>query len=226
MRAGAGRISPRAAVCVSVAEHQSVHSRDDAEVEFGRVVAFTDGVFSIAITLLVLSLEIPPNGDVGELLSERGDQFFAYFLSFAVLARLWLSHHRFYGAVARFDGRLIALNLFYLAFIALLPFSTELLGNYSDESVAVAIYAANLTVVALFFVSQTYYVYRQDLIKSAARHLEVRLAGPANLAVAIVFGASIPIAFLSPTVAMLSWMLMFVAGRRIGDSIAGVSAPK
>ena len=65
-----------------------VHDRDEAEIEFGRIVAFSDGVFTIAITLLVLSLEVPPGGDLSELLSERAEQFFAYFLSFAVTAPL------------------------------------------------------------------------------------------------------------------------------------------
>ena len=107
-------------------EPRSVRDREDSEIEFSRVVAFSDGVFAIAITLLVLALEIPAGvDDLGQALRDRGDEFFAYGLSFAVMASLWIDHHRFFGALERFDGRLMALNLLYLAFVALVPFTSE-----------------------------------------------------------------------------------------------------
>ena len=208
------------------APSSSVQAREAAETEFNRIVAFTDGVFAIAMTLLVLTLEIPAGSDLGDELTNRGDEFFAYFLSFAVLARLWLAHHRFYGAVKRFDARLITLNLFYLAFIALLPFTTEMLGNYSDDSLGVALYAANMTIISLAFVVQIIHCYRDDLMHEDAREYEARFAGPGNWLPAIVFGASIPIAFVSPAAAELSWLLLFVAARALGDRLAGTTAPK
>ena len=111
---------------------REVHDRKEEELEFGRVLAFTDGVFAIAITLLVLALDVPPNlDDVGAALRDRSSDFVAYGISFAVLGSIWLAHHRFYTLVARFDGRLIVLNLLYLALVALVPFSAELLGHYS-----------------------------------------------------------------------------------------------
>src|SRR4051812_6374860 len=92
--------------------HPGGHDRKEEELEFGRVLAFTDGVFAIAITLLVLGLDVPPNlDDIGAALSDRSSDFVAYGVSFAVLGSIWLSHHRFYTLVARFDGRLIVLNL-------------------------------------------------------------------------------------------------------------------
>ena len=204
---------------------QGVHAREEAETEFARIVAFTDGVFAIAITLLVLTLEIPAGGDLGDELSDRGNEFLAYFLSFAVLARLWLAHHRFYGSVARFDGRLIAINFAYLAFIALLPFTTDVLGNYGDESLAVALYAVNLTLISVSFGGQIAHVYRADLIREDAREYERHFAGPASWTVAIVFAASIPVAFVSPVAATVMWLAMFVLGRRIADRLAGRRAP-
>lgn len=199
----------------------SIHDREEAETEFSRIVAFSDGVFSIAITLLVLTLEIPAGQDLGQELRDRGAEFFAYFLSFAVLARFWLAHHRFYGAVARFDGRLISINLFYLAFVALLPFTTEMLGNYGDDSLGVAIYAANLTIVSLSFVAQIRHVYSAGLVREDALEFRQRWAGPANFSVAIVFGLSIPVAFISPTVATIMWLSMFFVGRILSDRLAG-----
>jgi len=207
-------------------DQSSVHEREHAETEFNRIVAFTDGVFSIAITLLVLTLEIPKGGDLERLLADRGNEFFAYFLSFAVLARLWLAHHRFYGSVARFDSRLITLNLFYLAFVALLPFTTEMLGNYGSQELAVALYAANLTIVSVAFIVQITYVYRAQLVRDDAVEFRARFAGPANWVIAIVFACSIPIAFVSSTAATLMWLSMFFVGRALGDLAARKRAPR
>src|ERR687897_1756045 len=82
--------------------------RDEWGIEFSRIVAFSDGVFAIAITLLVLQLNIPEHLPAGSTLFEEiGDQdgdLPAYAISFAVLGNRWLAHHRFFAAVERFDG--------------------------------------------------------------------------------------------------------------------------
>jgi uncharacterized membrane protein len=197
-------------------------SREDAETEFNRVVAFSDGVFAIAITLLVLTLEIPGGADdLGQELRDRGDEFLAYALSFAVLGKLWLSHHRFYGSLGRFDGTLLGLNLLYLAFIALVPFTSDLLGEYSDESVAVIAYAINLGGVSLVFTLSVRYAYRHDLIREWARPYARRFGGLADFYVAAIFAVSIPVALVSTTVATLIWLAIFLLGGRLGDALAG-----
>lgn len=201
--------------------------RDRAEIEFSRIVAFSDGVFAIAITLLVLGLEVPPDTtDLGNALRDRDNELFAYAISFAVLGKLWLAHHRFFSSVARFDGMLMGLNLFYLAWIALVPFSSEVLGDFGDEPQAVIVYAANMVGVTVTFLGQIVYAYRRDLMRPEARELERGFAGPANLVVVAVFAASIPVALLSPTVASLMWLGIFVLGRRASDLIAGQRAPR
>src|SRR4051794_10699289 len=89
--------------------------RNEAEVEFNRIVAFSDGVFAIAITLLVLGLTVPSGvQNLTETLLDNEGDFLAYAISFAVLGRYWLAHHRFFSALERFDGVLMALKLFYL----------------------------------------------------------------------------------------------------------------
>ena len=187
-----------------------------AEVEFSRVVAFTDGVFAIAITLLVLALDVPENAaDLANSLSGQEGDFFAYALSFAVLAKLWLAHHRFVAQIDCFDDRLMGITLFYLAWIALVPFSSELLGEYSGESDAVIIYALNLVGVSLTFAWQLNHAYRAGLVKRELADRPGRFTGPGHLLVAAVFAVSIPVALLSPTAATLSWLLLFVVGRWI-----------
>jgi uncharacterized membrane protein len=200
--------------------------RDQAEVEFSRIVAFSDGVFAIAITLLVLALEIPPGGDVKEALGDRGAEFFAYFLSFAVVGRFWMAHHRIFGSIARFDTTLVLINLAYLAFIALVPFTSEVLGNYGDDSWGVALYSANLAVVAVISWLMVRYAYNNQLMREDTEDYRARFAGAASLVVALVFAISIPLAFLSPLLAQISWASLFVLGDRVIDRVTGIKKPR
>jgi uncharacterized membrane protein len=197
--------------------------REEAGVEFSRIVAFSDGVFAIAITLLVLALDVPEHADdLTRVLENQEGDLFAYALSFAVLGRWWLGHHRFFGSLERFDGPLMGLNLFYLAWIALVPFSSEVLGDYGDETAGVVLYAANMAGVALAFAAQIVYAYRRGLMKPEVRRGERRFAAPATFVAGGVFLVSIPVAFVSPLAAMLMWLLIFFGGRWIEDRLGGI----
>ena len=100
--------------------------------EFSRLLAFSDGVFAIAMTLLVVGIAVPTladGGDVGQLADALNDlvpNFTSFFISFTVIGRYWVAHHHFFSMLRRVDGRLIWVNLLYLAFIAFLPFPTAL----------------------------------------------------------------------------------------------------
>jgi uncharacterized membrane protein len=195
--------------------------RDEAEVEFNRIVAFSDGVFAIAITLLVLGLTIPQGvDDLTRTLLNQEDDLLAYTISFAVIGRLWIAHHRFFAVLERFDGYLMGLNLMYLAFLVLIPFTSQVLGDYGGQRAAVILYALNMTCVSLAFQAQIVYAYRRGLVWPEARDFERRMAGPPNFLVATVFVISIPVAFLSTTVATLMWIGMFAVGGRLEDRVA------
>jgi uncharacterized membrane protein len=197
--------------------------RDEAGIEFARILAFSDGVFAIAITLLVLAIDIPESSpDLGEALWRQRHDLFAYAISFAVLGKLWLAHHRYFSSVARFDNTLMGLNLLYLAWVALVPFTSEVLGDYSGATDAVIVYAISIAGVSLTFQAEIVYAYRRGLVHDWATPLEHRFAGPANWLVAAIFLLSIPVALLSPTAAELMWLLVFFAGRWLGDRLAGV----
>jgi len=205
--------------CDEVAGGQARH-RDEARVEFNRIVAFSDGVFAIAITLLVLGLLIPQGqSDLTKALFGQEADLLAYAISFAVIGRLWIAHHRFFAALERFDGTLMGLNLVYLAFLVLVPFTSSVLGDYSRETAAVVLYAINLACVSLTFQAQIIYAHRQDLVWPEAREFERRKAGPANFLVATVFLVSIPIAFVSPIAATVIWIGVFFVGRRLEDRV-------
>ena len=198
-----------------------VRSRAGAEIEFSRVVAFSDGVFAIAMTLLVLGLEVPSHaGDLGDALLDQDQSLFSYALSFAVLAKLWLDHHEFFSGLERFDRTLMALNLLYLAWVAVVPFTSNLLGDYGTDSVAVGVYAASITGVALSLCAQMTYAYRRGLFRDDARELARRSWAPGAFAAAAVFALSIAVAAVSPVAAMLTWILASPLGDRIGEPFA------
>jgi uncharacterized membrane protein len=192
--------------------------RDEWDVEFNRIVAFSDGVFAIAITLLVLALEVPESSDdvADSLLNQRGD-LFAYALSFAVLGKLWISHHRFFSVLERFDGTLMALNLLYLAFVVMVPYTSEVLGDYGEDPSSVILYASVLFAVSLTFTGQIVYSFRAGLVTARTAELERRYAGPSSFLVAAVFLLSIPVALVSTDIATLMWLAIFIVGDRVSD---------
>jgi uncharacterized membrane protein len=199
-----------------MARERNPKRREGNEIEFSRIVAFSDGVFAIAITLLVLSFEIPDHLH-GETLVEalwgQHDDFLAYALSFAVIGRFWLVHHRFFGEVTGFDSRLLSLNIFYLAWIVLIPFSSEVLGDHGGEAAGVILYALNLSGVVLTGLWMNADAQRAGLTTiDAGEYREQRYRA---LYIAAVFLASIPVAFISTGIASLMWLALFFdpAGR-------------
>ena len=190
--------------------------REGNEIEFSRIVAFSDGVFAIAITLLVLNLDVPKHlagGEIAAALWDQRESFFAYALSFAVIGRFWLVHHRFFGEVKAFDGRLIVLNMLYLGWIVLIPFSSEVLGEYGGKTTAVVLYAVNLIGVVLTAMWMAADARRAGLVEtSAGAHREQRFR---SLFIASVFLVSIPVALVAPGLAAFVWFALFFdpAGR-------------
>jgi uncharacterized membrane protein len=194
-----------------MAREQAPRQRAENEIEFGRIVAFSDGVFSIAITLLVLNLGIDKGlteGQIDNELWNQRDTFFAYAISFAVIGRFWLVHHRFFSEVQAFDGRLIGLNLLYLGWVVLIPFSSEVLGEYGGKTPAVVLYSVNLAVVVLLGLLMGADARRRGLVKIDDRtHRENQIR---SVYIAGIFLLSVPIAFLAPSVAPYLWLVLFV----------------
>lgn len=121
-------------------------------VDADRVLAFSDAVFAIAITLLTLRLEVPSNLQGPALARELRDllpAIGAYTLSFVILGRLWLTHHRIFAVVARVDRSVLVRNLTFLAFIAVMPFPVRLLSDYHDRPLAIGVYALTFIVAML-----------------------------------------------------------------------------
>jgi uncharacterized membrane protein len=184
--------------------------REENEIEFSRIVAFSDGVFAIAITLLVLNLSVPEHvrdGELGTVLWNQHQDLFAYALSFAVIGRFWVIHHRFFGEVTGFDSRLIGLNLFYLAWIVLIPFSSKVFGDHGGTTAAEVVYAGNLVGVVLSATLMFADAQRAGLTRTASE--EARESRRHAFWIAFIFAASIPVAFVNPSLAPYCWLALF-----------------
>ncbi len=186
---------------------------DRDSVEFSRTLAFTDGLFAIAMTLLVVDLAVPVLHDtdsVHELADALGDDtatFISFFISFAVIGRYWLAHHTFISQLARMDRGLIALNLVYLAFIAFLPFPTALLGKYFENPLSIAVYAVNVAAVSGMEVVLFSRAQARGLLQKKLPQDVYRYGVSMSLSPVLFFLLSIPIAFVSTTLAVCFWFL-------------------
>jgi uncharacterized membrane protein len=196
-----------------VARERNAKSREEHEVEFSRIVAFSDGVFSIAITLLVLNLGVDPGHphQLAHELWEQREQLLAYAISFAVIARFWIVHHTFFSDVKAFDSRLIGLNMFYLGWVVLIPFSSQVIGEYGSQLPAVVLYSANLAGVVLIGQWMAWDARRDGLATIDAETASENLFR--SFFIAGVFLLSIVVALIDPSIAPYTWLLLFVEGR-------------
>jgi len=194
-------------------------------MDSSRVVGFTDGLFVVAATLLVVSIDIPtiPERDVAtqlpHVLDDIVPQLLSYFISFAVIVLFWFRHHALFGRVHTHDARFVALNMVFLAFIAVLPFPSELLGKYGEEKISVVIYAINVLVLSSLLISLYLYSERKGLVDADVEGGIYRVRA---LSVLLVFGASIPVALLfGARAAEYTWLGMFIVPRLLARATRG-----
>jgi uncharacterized membrane protein len=173
-----------------------------------RVEAFSDGVFAIAITLLVLNLAVPDfqrlgSGGLAEGLRVQWPAFAAFGVSFAVIGIIWVNHHAVFAQVQTIDRTLLFLNLLLLAAVVFMPYPTALMSHAfearRDERLATAIYAATSTTMGIGFDLFWLYLDRhRDLL-----HEPLRTSGTRSLLLragwgTVVYVATIGLAFVNP----------------------------
>ena len=184
--------------------------------DYARTVALSDGVFAIALTLLVLNISFPTlasghHGDIGKQLLDRRGELGSYALSFAVIAFLWVRHHAFMRGLEVIDTTVTVLNLAYLGFVAFLPYPTRVLGVYGSEPAGVVLYASTNVIIASISGLMRIHASRAHLLSPLGTRAVARRE---HFAIApAVFLVSIPVAFASPTAAKFCWIALFLVGR-------------
>jgi uncharacterized membrane protein len=184
----------------------------DHQVE--RLMFFSDAVFAIAITLLIIEVKLPhlevlTNGALIDAFRAITGQLVGFVISFFVIAAFWAAHHRAFQWVERADAKLVWANLRYLLFIAFLPFPTAVMSEYISVPLAVAFYALMLAAAALFQVLLWQYALKNaGIVRADAPQEEIRLHMRRSHAVLGVAIVGIAIAYFVPFAALILFMLM------------------
>jgi uncharacterized membrane protein len=173
-----------------------------------RLKALSDGVFAIAITLLVLDLAVPPRegtpaGALATELAHQWPSYCAYLVSFLIIGIIWVNHHTMFGPVRRVDRAVLFANLALLLTVSVIPFPTRLLAEYltapgSDSHVAAAGYSATMLAMGLAFAGLWLVLTRdagllQAHLDPAASRAAIRRFGIGNL----VYLAAVGLSFVS-----------------------------
>ncbi len=177
-----------------------------------RAEAFSDGVFAIAITLLVLDLALPGPGPLHHSLTYRllhdWPQYFAYVVSFLTIGIMWMNHHTILAHVSRVDRALLVLNLFLLIGVVAIPFPTALVAGHLRDAggaAATVTYGLVMIAVSLGFAGLWIYVVRHGPELGGQAHPEsLRRSIPGFTGGLVAYvAATLIAAFVSPLAALI-----------------------
>ncbi len=188
------------------------HPPQQHDTGYERLVMFTDGIFAIAITLLALEIRIPElenHAELGQAIINLLPQIFVFVLAFMQVGILWLAHQRMFRNIVRTDSTFMWISLIYLMLIAFLPVPSGTLARYGSEFPAVEFFAITLVLVGVVeLIMWQYASSNRRLLHSDVTDLQIKETQWRTYYMIAVFGVSILIAFASPLLAMLSWILL------------------
>ncbi len=179
-----------------------------------RISAFSDGVFAIAVTLLVLDIKVPDPAQTtaaqlpGRLL-HLWPELFSYALSFVIIGVYWVAHHLMLHPLKRADRTLLWINNLFLMCVAFIPFSAGLLGQFRHDRTAVAVYGGNLVLTGLALQSLWTYATRRGRLTDAPINPWLVRAGNTRTLGAIGINlAAIALSWVSPVISLaLFWLV-------------------
>lgn len=195
----------------------ATESDDDDIPGIDRLLALTDGVVAIALTLLVLQLTVPaeavktdPNSAsaLWSALSPDGDEITSYLVSFLVIAQFWMIHHRVLRGMKGHSEGLAWRNFGFLLALTLMPFTSDLIGRYGTNPLAITLFGLNLVAISISTQWIFLYAAHHNLIKDAARSTrDERTARVRVILVLFIVGASMVLAWTAPQAAKFVWLL-------------------
>ncbi len=185
-----------------------------------RLEALSDGVFAVAITLLVLDIRLPPGvayENLGGALLQLAPKILSYLLSFIVVGIYWSFHHAALARLRRIDGTVVFLNLMLLLLVTFMPFPTFLMGEFPFTALPLAIYGTCLIAANLIgFVSVLHLHWRPDLMHPGVAENFLASQIPIYVVVNLLYIAGIALAFYSPA---LSYGVFFAVLIGVGFNI-------
>ena len=197
----------------------SGEARGAGRFSVARLNSFSDAVFAVAITLLVLSIQpfyITGKVTETEVLKGLGSvwpHFFAYALSFVIVGAFWVSHHRLFARFRVIDYRLLWINLLYLLVVVFIPYPTGLMAMYGNTITITALYAGTMCLVGLLQALLCWYgarYHREQGMRVETRPVRGYLIS--SLTMSAVFLISIGIAFWNTSAAKYFWIILLPLG--------------
>jgi uncharacterized membrane protein len=182
-----------------------------------RLEAFSDGVYAIVITLLILTIRIPevPAKALGLTLVKMLPQVFTYFLSFFVVGLYWFAHHQVSHQVKQIDGTFIWLNMIWLLFVSVMPFPAALLGRYPLQGIPIAVYGIDLILANVTgFLITVYLKYHPELSITPISSETLRSLMPVYVATNGIYVVAIGLAWVLPWLSyslyalVLAWLMV------------------
>ncbi|WP_308466616.1 TMEM175 family protein [Rathayibacter soli] len=197
-----------------------------------RLVFFTDAVTAIAITLLILPLVDSVSGaataghNAAQFLADNVNQLGAFALSFAVIARFWVSHHSAFEHVKSYNGQLLLLSLVWAFTIVVLPLPTEMISQFATTPVTVGIYIGTLTASSVTLLAMTLLIRRHPQLEDPSNPMRGRKVF-ASIATTIGFAVALVIGVLVPPINFFALLVVFLSipAQRIYDRRAAARAP-
>jgi len=194
-----------------------------------RTEAFSDGVFAVAITLLVLDVNVagPGHGSLAHQLWTIWPSYAAYAVSFLVIGIIWVNHHTLMSRLAKIDRPLLFLNLILLAFVTSIPFPTRLVAQYLraggwNANVAAAVYSGVMMGMGFAFVAiHTWAGRHEELLDESVDPVAHRAATRSFGIGASIYPAILCVAFVSAAAAMIAHFV--VAGLYVFDRTGPVT---
>ena len=199
-----------------------VATEDDDEDIPGieRLLALTDGVVAIALTLLVLQLQVPlesvkadPNSAsaLWDALSPDVSELTSYLVSFLVIAQFWMVHHRVLRGMRGHSEGLAWRNFSFLLALTLMPFTSDLIGRYGTNPLAITLFGINLVAISLSTQWIFLYAARHNLVMDMARSAHDERTARVRVALVLtIVGVSIVLAWTAPELAKFCWLLFLV----------------
>ena len=213
-------------------EEEHVEGLDGTGKDMSRIIGISDAVFAFSMTFLVITLVLPQVGASGkypnilDYFRNEWSSLVAYLISFFVITAWWSNHRRIFSPIVRYDTLLVRFNNLFLLIIAITPFLVVILYDYGPSNflgpgsqstqLAVALFAAvqvigGLTMLAIWHHSTTHH----RLVEERLPAIWIRRTEQGSIYSTGVFAVSIPVAFVSPFIAMLLWIAMIFGLSRI-----------
>ena len=194
---------------------------DNKALQLERIVFFSDAVFAIAITLLIIEVKVPhmepaaTDRDFAIAVVRLIPNFVGYFFSFLVIGAYWVGHHKIYGQIVDWNYGLIWRNVFFLMSIAFMPFATAFFSEYPTHLVPLVLYAATFSVAGVLEILQFRYAIRHRLTSPAADPVELSHLAWRMSVLPIAGIAAALIGLIKPMFAGFAFMLIPIAHRLI-----------